>query len=162
MNDLPISNVADSDSEEGAQERFLVLAGECTLVVEEEERAMRQWDYFHCPAGTRHVLVGAGEGPCSILMLGKRPEDSIHYPVSEVAAKHGASVTTETSIPDEAYANWPGEYEPARLARPAGPRATSRPPSRPDPTGRSRRRSPGCTPPGPRPCSKTGRRARRR
>ena len=28
------------------------------------------------------------------------------YPVSEVAAKHGASVLEETSKPDEAYAHW--------------------------------------------------------
>ena len=59
---------------EEAQEGFLVLSGECTLIVEEEERPLRQWDYFHCPAGTRHVIVGAGEGPCAILMIGARPE----------------------------------------------------------------------------------------
>src|SRR5919107_1124641 len=46
---------------EGVQEGFLVLSGECTLIVEEEERQLRQWDYFHCPAGTRHVIVGAGD-----------------------------------------------------------------------------------------------------
>jgi uncharacterized cupin superfamily protein len=103
---------------EGAQEGFLVLAGECTLVVEEEERRLQQWDYFHCPAGTRHVLVGAGDGACSILMLGARPDEPIVYPVSEVAAKHGASVANETAAPDEAYADWPGEYEPVRLSWP--------------------------------------------
>ena len=103
---------------EGAQEGFLVLSGECTLVVEEEERALRQWDYFHCPAGTRHVLVGAGAGPCSILMIGARPDEPLRYPVSEVAAKYGASVVTETSNPDEAYADWPGDYEPTRLQWP--------------------------------------------
>ena len=106
---------------EGAQEGFLVLAGECTLVVEEEERQLRQWDYFHCPAGVTHVLVGAGDGPCSILMLGARPDEPIHYPVSDVAAKHGASVITATSVPDEAYADWPGEYEPVRVPWPPGP-----------------------------------------
>ena len=56
---------------ESAQEGFLVLSGACTLVVEEEERSLRQWDYFHCPADTRHVIVGAGDGPCAILMLGR-------------------------------------------------------------------------------------------
>jgi uncharacterized cupin superfamily protein len=106
---------------ESAQEGFLVLSGECTLVVEEEERPLRQWDYFHCPADTRHVIVGAGEGPCAILMLGARPEvETIVYPVSEVAAKHGASVATETAVADEAYADWPGEYVPVRLAWPPG------------------------------------------
>ncbi len=104
---------------EGAQEGFFVLSGECTLVVEEEERQLRQWDYFHCPAGTRHVIVGAGDGPCAVLMLGARPEvEELHYPVSEVAAKHGASAAKETDVPDEAYADWPGEYQPVRLPWP--------------------------------------------
>lgn len=103
---------------EDVQEGFLVLAGECTLVVEEEERSLRQWDYVHCPAGTRHIFVGAGGGPCAILMLGARPDVGLHYPVSEVAAKHGASAAKETSDPDEAYADWPGEYEPVRLSWP--------------------------------------------
>lgn len=103
---------------EGAQEGFLVLSGECLLIVEETERRLRQWDYFHCPAGTRHVLVGAGDGPCSVLMVGARPDEPIHYPVSEVAGKYGASVAIETAIPDEAYADWPGEQEPTRLPWP--------------------------------------------
>ncbi len=104
---------------EEAQEGFLVLSGECTLVVEEEERTLRQWDYFHCPAGTRHVLVGAGDGPCAVLMLGARPDvEKLHYPASEAAAKHGASAVTDTDVPDEAYADWPGDYEPLRLPFP--------------------------------------------
>jgi uncharacterized cupin superfamily protein len=109
---------------EDAQEGFLVLSGEPTLVVEEEERTLRQWDYFHCPAGTRHVFVGAGDAPCAILMIGARPEvETIRYPVSEVAAKHGASVAEETDQPDKAYADWPGDYEPARLPWPPGSKA---------------------------------------
>ena len=59
---------------EGAQEGFLVLSGECVLIVNDEERPLRQWDFFHCPADTPHVLVGAGDGPCAILMVGARPE----------------------------------------------------------------------------------------
>jgi uncharacterized cupin superfamily protein len=106
---------------EGVQEGFLVLSGECTLVVEDEERRLRQWDYFHCPRDTAHVLVGAGDGPCSILMIGARPDDPIRYPVSAVAAKYDASVATETAIPDEAYADWPGDYEPLRLPWPIDP-----------------------------------------
>jgi uncharacterized cupin superfamily protein len=101
---------------ENAQEGFLVLSGECTLIVEEDERSLRQWDYFHCPAGTRHVIVGAGDGPCAILMLGARPEaERLHYPASEVAARYGASAAKETGDADEAYAEWPGEYAPVRL-----------------------------------------------
>ena len=104
---------------EGVQEGFLVLSGEATLVVEEEERPLRQWDYFHCPAETSHVIVGAGEGPCAILMLGARPEvETLRYPVSEAAAHHGASATKDTEDPDEAYADWPGEYVPVRLPWP--------------------------------------------
>jgi uncharacterized cupin superfamily protein len=104
---------------EGAQEGFLVLSGECTLLVEEEERPLRQWDYFHCPADTHHIFVGAGDGPCAILMIGARPDvETLHYPVSELAAKYGASAAKETSDGDEAYADWPGDYEPVLLPWP--------------------------------------------
>ena len=42
----------------------------------------------HCPEGTEHVFVGAGDGPCAILMVGARKEpDLAHYPVSEAAAR---------------------------------------------------------------------------
>ncbi len=106
---------------ESAQEDFLVLAGECTLIVEEEERPLQQWDFVHCPAGTRHIFVGAGDGPCAILMIGARPDpEQLHYPVSEVAARYGASAGTATDDPDAAYADWPGEYAPVRLPWPFG------------------------------------------
>jgi uncharacterized cupin superfamily protein len=52
---------------ENQQEAFLVLSGECRLLVEGEERLLRPWDFFHSPAGTEHILVGAGDGPCVIL-----------------------------------------------------------------------------------------------
>jgi uncharacterized cupin superfamily protein len=104
---------------EGAQEGFLVLLGECTLIVEEEERPLRQWDYFHCPADTRHVIVGAGDGPCAVLMIGARPEvETLRYAVSEAAAKYGASAAKDTEDPAEAYADWPGEFVPVRLPWP--------------------------------------------
>jgi uncharacterized cupin superfamily protein len=104
---------------EEAQEGFLVLHGDCLLVVEEEERPLRRWDYFHCPAGTRHVLVGAGDGPCVVLMIGaRRQPESLLYPVSDVAARHGASVATETRDPDVAYAGRPGGFEPVALPWP--------------------------------------------
>jgi uncharacterized cupin superfamily protein len=98
-----------------------VLSGECTLIVEEEERALRQWDYFHCPAETRHVLVGAGNEPCAILMLGARPEvEHLLYPASEVAARHGASAAKDTDDANEVYEDWPGDYVPVRLPWPPG------------------------------------------
>jgi uncharacterized cupin superfamily protein len=104
---------------ESVREAFLVLSGECTLVVEEQERPMRQWDFFHCPPGTRHIFVGAGEGPCAILMIGGREKGmTLNYPVSEVAAKHDASVAKDTSDPDEAYAEWPGDFDLVRLSWP--------------------------------------------
>jgi uncharacterized cupin superfamily protein len=106
---------------ESGQEGFLVLAGEATLIVEQQERPLRQWDYFHCPPYTGHVIVGAGDGPCAILAVGLRPkEETLRYPVSEVAAKYGVSVSEETEEPDEAYADWPGEFQPVRLPWPLG------------------------------------------
>jgi uncharacterized cupin superfamily protein len=93
---------------ENLQEDFLVLSGECRLLVDGEERALRQWDFFHCPPGTEHVFVGAGDGPCTILMTGARSEDEqLLYPVSELAARYGASAEKETPDPDEAYAPFP-------------------------------------------------------
>jgi len=107
---------------ESGQEAFLVLWGECTLLVEEEERPLKQWDFFHCPPDTRHVFVGGSEGPCAVLMIGLRPEpETLFYPVSEVAAKHNASAAKETYDPDEAYADWPGDYVPVRLPWPLDP-----------------------------------------
>jgi uncharacterized cupin superfamily protein len=104
---------------EDAQEGFLVLFGECMLVVEEQERPLRQWDYFHCPPGTRHIVVGAGDSPSVVLMIGARQEqETCGYPVSPVAAKYGASVSRETSDPDEAYAGRPDDFEPVRLPWP--------------------------------------------
>ena len=89
---------------EADQENFLVLSGECLLLVEGEERPLKAWDFIHCPPGTDHVFVGAGDGPCTLLAVGSRASEEIVYPVSEVAARHGASVETETPNPKEAYA----------------------------------------------------------
>jgi uncharacterized cupin superfamily protein len=90
---------------ENAQEDFLVLAGECLLLVDGEERSLKQLDFFHSPPWTEHVFVGAGDGPCAILMVGARPDpEELRYPVAEVAQRHNASVVTETSSGEEAYA----------------------------------------------------------
>ena len=83
-----------------------MLAGTCRLLVEGEERLLQPWDFFHCPAGTEHVFVGAGDGPCAVLMIGSRREDAAHYPVNDVAAQYDASVTKATDEPAEAYADW--------------------------------------------------------
>ena len=93
---------------ESNQEDFLVLAGECLLLVEGEERPLQAWDFVHCPPGTEHIFVGAGGGPCVIFMTGGRTrEKAIVYPRSELARRHGAGVETETSSPSEAYAPFP-------------------------------------------------------
>ena len=93
---------------ESTQEGFLVLSGECIAIVEGEERRMGPWDYFHCPPHTAHITVGAGDGPCAILMVGTRaPDSTIHYPVEPAAARYGASVETATGNPREAYAERP-------------------------------------------------------
>jgi len=90
---------------ESQQEDFLVLAGECRLLVEGEERPLRAWDFVHCPAGVEHVFVGAGDGPCIVLMTGARTKDErLFYPVSALAARYGASATEETPDPKQAYA----------------------------------------------------------
>ena len=99
---------------ETAQEAFLVLSGECTLVVEDTERRLGPWDFFHCPPGTPHILVGAGEGTCAVLMVGARDgEHGIRYPVSAAAGRYGASVAEETDDPRTAYARaGPAEHRP--------------------------------------------------
>jgi uncharacterized cupin superfamily protein len=101
---------------ENQQEAFLVLSGECKLLVEGEERLLRPWDFFHSPAGTEHIFVGAGDGPCVILMAGARLENEhLHYPVSELAARYEASVEVETSDFEQVYAR----FEPSRRERPS-------------------------------------------
>jgi len=90
------------------QEDFLVLSGECLLLIEGEERGLRAWDFVHCPSGTEHILVGAGDGPCVFIGIGARQTpDAILYTVSELALRHGAGVTAETARPAEAYASLP-------------------------------------------------------
>jgi len=116
---------------EPVQEDFLVLYGECIVILEGEEHRLRQWDLVHCPAGAEHVFVGAGAGPCAVLMIGSRREEAAHYPVNEIAAKYDASVTTPTDEPAVAYTDWRRE--------PWGPAANPWPLERADPPGGSGR-----------------------
>jgi uncharacterized cupin superfamily protein len=62
------------------QEDFLVLSGECLLLIEGEERALKAWDFVHCPPGTDHIFVGAGDGPCVLFMVGARKERATVIP----------------------------------------------------------------------------------
>ena len=89
---------------ENAQEAFLVLSGECLLLVEREKRPLRKGDFVHLPYGTAHVLVGAGDGPASVLMVGTRKDpEELLYPVSAAAERYGASAERETPSEEEAY-----------------------------------------------------------
>jgi uncharacterized cupin superfamily protein len=101
---------------ESKQEDFLVLSGECTLLVEGQARRLKPWDFFHSPPGTEHVFIGAGSEPCVIFMVGARGEDwHVRYPVSELAARFGASAAQEATSPREAYT----DFEPSRRERPS-------------------------------------------
>jgi uncharacterized cupin superfamily protein len=96
---------------EADQEDFLVLSGEALLIVEGEERPLRQWDFVHCPARTNHIIVGAGDAPCAVLAVGAREHQRGPgwggYPVDETALRHGAGVERETTDVREAYARFP-------------------------------------------------------
>lgn len=96
---------------EADQEGFLVLSGEALLVVEGEERPLRQWDFVHLPAGASHVLLGAGSGPASILAVGARVlstgDEWGAYTVAEAAIRRGAGVEEETTDEEAAYARFP-------------------------------------------------------
>jgi uncharacterized cupin superfamily protein len=89
------------------QEGFLVLRGECLLIVESQEVPLKQWDYFHCPKGVAHSIVGAGTGLSLVLAVGNRiGPDVILYPRDETALRHGAGVEADTPHPKDAYARF--------------------------------------------------------
>lgn len=93
---------------EDRQEGFLVLAGECVLIVEGEERLLKAWDFFHCPAGTAHVLIGAGDGPAVVVAVGARGgRRGLVYLVETAALAHDAGVAEQTADYAEAYARFP-------------------------------------------------------
>ena len=96
---------------EADQEDFLVVSGEAVLIIEGEERQLRAWDFVHCPPNTKHVIIGAGSGPCLVVAVGARERstgpDWIGFTVDEVAKRHGASVEEDTTEGDVAYASVP-------------------------------------------------------
>ena len=97
---------------EDAQEDFLVLSGECLLIVEGQERRLKAWDFVHCPPMTEHVFVGAGDGPCVVVGVGARRKGRAPvYPVTRRRSKHGAGVEEETVRAERAYARF-AEDEP--------------------------------------------------
>ncbi len=104
------------------QEDFLILAGEGLVIIEDEERPLKQWDFVHCPPGTNHAIVGAGNGPCVVFAVGARERHTYRdadgrlegrddwgaYTVNEAAIRHRAGVEKETNDAHEAYAGFPG------------------------------------------------------
>jgi uncharacterized cupin superfamily protein len=92
---------------EDDQEGFLVVSGEALLVVEGEERELRAWDFVHCPPKTKHVIVGAGSGPCLVIAIGARERDTLGFTVDEAARRRGASVGEDTTDGGVAYASVP-------------------------------------------------------
>lgn len=103
------------------QEDFLVLFGEALAIVEGHERPLRRWDFLHCPAGTNHVIVGAGDGPCVVFAVGARENHTYRtadgtidgtddwgaYTVDQAALRHGAGVERETNDGAVAYSRFP-------------------------------------------------------
>jgi uncharacterized cupin superfamily protein len=106
---------------ETEQEDFLVLSGEALLIVEGQERSVKQWDFVHCPPEARHTFVGAGEGPCVLLCASSRQfqQDGPwgFYCVDETAARFNASPPEETQDGDVAYARF---EQPRETSYPAG------------------------------------------
>jgi uncharacterized cupin superfamily protein len=95
---------------EADQEDFLVLSDEALLIVEGEERPLRQWDFVHCPAETKHIIVGAGDAPCAVLAVGAREHQGAAgwggYTVDETALRHGAGVECKQKSPSSRDFSW--------------------------------------------------------
>jgi uncharacterized cupin superfamily protein len=90
---------------ESAQEAFLVLNGEALMIVEDQERRLRAWDFVHCPAGTRHAFLPIGDTPSVIAMVGARlAEHTYWYPRTALAVRHGVAAHVPTTSPQEALA----------------------------------------------------------
>lgn len=97
---VPPGRPSDLYHAESVQEDFLILSGECILIVEGEERQLRTWDFVHCPPMTAHTFVATDDGPCVILATGNRRDDLERiYPRSEVALRHGAGSELTTADP---------------------------------------------------------------
>jgi uncharacterized cupin superfamily protein len=86
---------------ESVQEDFLILMGECVLIIEDQERQLRTWDFVHCPPMTGHTFVANGPGPCVILATGNRRDDLERVSLrSTVALRYGAGSEIDTTDPE--------------------------------------------------------------
>jgi uncharacterized cupin superfamily protein len=97
---------------EADAEGFFVIAGEPVLVIEGEERQLRQYDYVHCPPNTNHVIAGAGDRPCVILAMSSREfmatDEWGGYSVNDAAGRHNANPPEDTNDPAFAYERFEG------------------------------------------------------
>jgi uncharacterized cupin superfamily protein len=95
---------------ETEQEDFLILSGEGLLIVEGQERPLKQWDFVHCPPETKHAFVGAGDGPCVILCASSRQFQKDgpwgFYCADETAARYNASSPEDTQDFEIAHARF--------------------------------------------------------
>jgi uncharacterized cupin superfamily protein len=92
---------------EAGQEDFLILRGRAILIIEDEERPLRAWDFVHCPPRTPHTIVATGDEPALVLAVGARVErGSVRYPAQAAAIRRGAGVAEATASPAEAYAGF--------------------------------------------------------
>jgi uncharacterized cupin superfamily protein len=102
---------------ETEQEDFLVLSGEAVLIVEGQERRLKQWDFVHCPPETKHAFAGAGDGLCVLLCASSRQFQKDgpwgFYCADETAAKYNASSPEDTQDTDVADAR----FAPSRTTR---------------------------------------------
>jgi uncharacterized cupin superfamily protein len=95
---VPPGNPSALYHAESVQEDFLILLGECVLIIEDQERQLRAWDFVHCPPMTAHAFVASGTGPCVILATGNRRDDFERVdPRSEVALRYDAGSDGETT-----------------------------------------------------------------
>jgi hypothetical protein len=89
----------------------LVLSGQAILIIEGQERRLKQWDFVHCPPETKHAFVGAGEGPCVLLCASSRQFQKDgpwgFYCADETAARYNASSPEDTQDGGVAYARFP-------------------------------------------------------
>jgi len=105
---------------EKGQEAFLVLAGECTLIVEGEQRQLEAWDFFYCAPETEHIIVASERQSAIVLAVGARGRGvggGVVYTVCKTAARYGASVARETTESAKAYAKVYAELPRSRFAK---------------------------------------------
>ncbi len=95
-------------------EDFLVLAGEGLAIIEGEERALKQWDFVHCPPGAKHAFVG-GQTPLVLLCVSSRQFQKDgpwgYYCADATAAKYNAASPEDTQDGSIAYARFPAPSE---------------------------------------------------